>query len=85
MARSRDLLIDDIRPRRSFIFASGTRPDMFPKALGSGADVARANNRIKFPVLVGAKWLRPFAAETAGRRFFTRPRAPSTFSIQGRT
>ncbi|MEZ5289064.1 MAG: aldolase/citrate lyase family protein [Vicinamibacterales bacterium] len=29
----------DVRPRRSFIFAPGTRPDMFPKALASGADI----------------------------------------------
>ncbi len=29
----------DLRPRRSFIFAPGTRPDMFPKALASGADI----------------------------------------------
>ena len=28
-----------IRPRRSFIFAPGLRPDMFPKALASGADI----------------------------------------------
>ena len=28
-----------IRPRRSLIFAPGNRPDMFPKALNSGADV----------------------------------------------
>lgn len=28
-----------IRPRRSFIFVPGTRPDMFPKALRSGADI----------------------------------------------
>lgn len=27
------------RPRRSFIFTPGLRPDMFPKALGSGADI----------------------------------------------
>lgn len=27
------------RPRRSFIFTPGDRPDMFPKALGSGADI----------------------------------------------
>ena len=27
------------RPRRSFIFAPGLRPDMFPKALASGADI----------------------------------------------
>ncbi len=27
------------QPRRSFIFAPGTRPDMFPKALASGADI----------------------------------------------
>jgi (S)-citramalyl-CoA lyase len=27
------------RPRRSFIFAPGLRPDMFPKALASGADM----------------------------------------------
>ena len=28
-----------IRPRRSFIFTPGLRPDMFPKALASGADM----------------------------------------------
>jgi len=28
-----------IRPRRSFIFAPGLRPDMFPKALASGTDI----------------------------------------------
>ena len=28
-----------IRPRRSFIFIPGLRPDMFPKALASGADI----------------------------------------------
>jgi len=28
-----------IRPRRTFIFAPGNRPDMFPKALGSGTDI----------------------------------------------
>ena len=28
-----------IRPRRSFIFTPGLRPDMYPKALASGADV----------------------------------------------
>jgi citrate lyase beta subunit len=28
-----------VQPRRSFIFAPGTRPDMFPKALKSGADI----------------------------------------------
>ena len=28
-----------IRPRRSFIFKPGLRPDMFPKALASGADI----------------------------------------------
>ncbi len=28
-----------IRPRRSFIFAPGLRPEMFPKALSSGADI----------------------------------------------
>ncbi len=27
------------RPRRSFIFTPGLRPDMFPKALASGADI----------------------------------------------
>jgi (S)-citramalyl-CoA lyase len=31
------------RPRRSFIFAPGTRPDMFPKALRSGADIVCAD------------------------------------------
>jgi (S)-citramalyl-CoA lyase len=28
-----------IRPRRSFIFSPGLRPEMFPKALASGADI----------------------------------------------
>jgi len=28
-----------VRPRRSFIFSPGLRPDMFPKALASGADI----------------------------------------------
>jgi len=28
-----------LRPRRSFIFCPGTKPDMFPKALRSGADI----------------------------------------------
>ena len=28
-----------IRPRRSFIFAPGLRPEMYPKALASGADI----------------------------------------------
>lgn len=28
-----------IKPRRSFIFAPGLRPDMYPKALASGADI----------------------------------------------
>ena len=28
-----------IRPRRSFIFSPGLRPDMFPKALDSGTDI----------------------------------------------
>jgi len=29
-----------LRPRRTFIFAPGPRPDMYPKALASGADIA---------------------------------------------
>lgn len=29
----------DLRPRRSFIFSPGLRPEMFPKALASGADI----------------------------------------------
>ena len=29
----------DLRPRRSFIFAPGLKPEMFPKALASGADI----------------------------------------------
>lgn len=29
----------EIRPRRSFIFAPGLRPELFPKALKSGADI----------------------------------------------
>ncbi len=28
-----------VRPRRSFIFSPGLKPDMFPKALASGADI----------------------------------------------
>jgi (S)-citramalyl-CoA lyase len=28
-----------VRPRRSFIFAPGLRPEMFPKALASGTDI----------------------------------------------
>ena len=28
-----------VRPRRSFIFSPGQRPDMFPKALASGTDI----------------------------------------------
>jgi len=28
-----------LRPRRSFIFAPGLKPDMYPKALASGADI----------------------------------------------
>ena len=31
--------VPQIRPRRSFIFTPGLRPDMFPKALASGADM----------------------------------------------
>ncbi|MXX23413.1 MAG: CoA ester lyase, partial [Rhodospirillales bacterium] len=29
--------VRNIRPRRSFIFTPGLRPEMFPKALASGA------------------------------------------------
>ena len=28
-----------IRPRRSFMFAPGNKPEMFPKAMGTGADI----------------------------------------------
>ena len=28
-----------VRPRRSFIFSPGLKPDMFPKALASGTDI----------------------------------------------
>lgn len=28
-----------IRPRRSFVFTPGLRPEMFPKALATGADI----------------------------------------------
>ena len=28
-----------IRPRRSFIFSPGLKPEMYPKALASGADI----------------------------------------------
>lgn len=54
MACSRDLIFDDIRPRRSFIFAPGARADMFPRALRSGADIARGHDRIEAPFLWGA-------------------------------
>ena len=30
---------ETIRPRRSFIFTPGLKPEMFPKALASGADM----------------------------------------------
>ncbi|MDP6953196.1 MAG: CoA ester lyase [Alphaproteobacteria bacterium] len=30
---------DTIRPRRSLIFCPGNKPEMFPKALGTGADI----------------------------------------------
>ena len=33
------MYISEVTPRRSFIFAPGLRPDMFPKALASGADI----------------------------------------------
>ena len=39
MTQGRDAGPIAIRPRRSFMFAPGTRPDMFPKALRSGADI----------------------------------------------
>ena len=29
-----------VRPRRSFIFSPGLKPEMFPKALASGTDIA---------------------------------------------
>ena len=29
----------NVRPRRSFIFTPGLRPEMFPKALASGTDI----------------------------------------------
>ena len=29
----------DLRPRRSFIFTPGLKPEMFPKALASGTDI----------------------------------------------
>ena len=31
--------MNSLRPRRSFIFSPGLRPDMFPKALASGTDI----------------------------------------------
>ena len=34
--------VPQIRPRRSFIFIPGLRPEMFPKALASGAEVISA-------------------------------------------
>ena len=33
------MVTPNIRPRRSFIFTPGLRPDMYPKALASGADI----------------------------------------------
>ncbi len=32
-------VVQEPRPRRSFIFSPGLRPDMFPKALASGTDI----------------------------------------------
>jgi len=32
-------VLPGLRPRRSFIFAPGLKPDMFPKALASGSDI----------------------------------------------
>jgi len=32
-------LMADLRPRRSFIFTPGLKPEMFPKALASGTDI----------------------------------------------
>jgi (S)-citramalyl-CoA lyase len=34
-----DGVLPDVRPRRSFIFAPGLKPEMFPKALASGTDI----------------------------------------------
>ena len=58
-----------IRPRRSFIFTPGLKPEMFPKAVASGADIvcieledgiAMHDNRLpiayKFRILT-VKWL----------------------------
>lgn len=34
-----DASMPDLRPRRSFIFVPGLKPEMFPKALASGTDI----------------------------------------------
>ena len=34
-----NMIEQDVRPRRSFIFSPGLRPEMFPKALACGADI----------------------------------------------
>jgi (S)-citramalyl-CoA lyase len=34
-----NILMADLRPRRSFIFTPGLKPEMFPKALASGTDI----------------------------------------------
>ena len=39
MTQTQDHLHDRVRPRRSFLFVPGTGPDMFPKAIRSGADI----------------------------------------------
>ena len=33
------MTIENQRPRRSFIFTPGLKPEMYPKALASGADI----------------------------------------------
>ena len=33
------MTIKNQRPRRSFIFTPGLKPEMYPKALASGADI----------------------------------------------
>ena len=42
------MTIKNQRPRRSFIFTPGLKPEMYPKALASGADIVCVGNEAIF-------------------------------------
>ena len=58
-----------VRPRRSFIFSPGLRPDMFPKALASGTDI------VCVELEDGIAPKDKAAARTAGLALFAEPQA----------